>query len=69
MITEIETNISRPIYSLILGTRVVIVLSSDKTVKDLLDKRGGIYSSRPDSYISRVASGGMHFAMMVSHSC
>lgn len=36
-----------PVYSLMLGTTVTIVLSSDQAVKDLLDKRGGIYSSRP----------------------
>ncbi|KAF5657000.1 cytochrome p450 [Fusarium circinatum] len=39
-----------PIYSLILGTKVMIVLNTDQTVKDLVDKRGGIYSSRPESY-------------------
>lgn len=55
----------RPIYSLVLGTRIVIVLSSDEAVKDLLDKRGNIYSSRPDSYITNIAGNGMHFAMMV----
>ncbi|KAF5968610.1 oxidoreductase [Fusarium bulbicola] len=38
------------IYSLILGTKVMIVLNTDQTVKDLVDKRGGIYSSRPESY-------------------
>ncbi|RYP31688.1 hypothetical protein DL767_005601 [Monosporascus sp. MG133] len=37
-----------PVYSLILGTKVLVVLSSDQAVKDLLDKRSGIYSSRPD---------------------
>ncbi|RYC55237.1 hypothetical protein CHU98_g10974 [Xylaria longipes] len=42
-----------PIYSLILGTQVMIVLSSDEAVKDLLDKRSGIYSSRPDMYLSQ----------------
>ncbi|KAI2618110.1 cytochrome P450 [Hypoxylon sp. NC1633] len=42
-----------PIYSLVLGTQIMIVLSSDKAVKDLLDKRGGIYSSRPVRYIAQ----------------
>ncbi|RWA13097.1 hypothetical protein EKO27_g2010 [Xylaria grammica] len=42
-----------PIYSLILGTQVMVVISSDKVVKDLLDKRSGIYSSRPDMYLSQ----------------
>jgi len=56
-----------PIYSLVLGTRVVIVLSSDKTVRDLLDKKGNIYSSRPDSYIVDLVTGGLSFAMMVQY--
>ncbi|KAH8161465.1 hypothetical protein CIB48_g6781 [Xylaria polymorpha] len=54
-----------PIYSLILGTRVMIVLSSDEAVKDLLDKRSGIYSSRPDMYLSQsVVSGGFRMVQM-----
>lgn len=55
-----------PIYSLILGTKVTIVLNSDQTVKDLVDKRGGIYSSRPESYIGQdVLSGGLRILFMV----
>ncbi|KAI0869338.1 cytochrome P450 [Hypoxylon argillaceum] len=42
-----------PVYSLMLGPKVMIVLSSDQAVKDLLDKRGGIYSSRPERYIAQ----------------
>ncbi|KAI3327605.1 cytochrome P450 [Xylariaceae sp. AK1471] len=42
-----------PVYSLILGTKVMIVLNSDVAVKDLIDKRGAIYSSRPDAYIAQ----------------
>lgn len=49
---------SRGIYSLVLGTTVMIVISSDRVVKDLLEKRSGIYSSRPDMYIMRELSGG-----------
>lgn len=54
-----------PIYSLMLGTKVMVVLNTDQAVKDLLDKRSGIYSSRPDMYISRIASGGLRFTLMV----
>lgn len=55
-----------PIYSLILGTRVMIVLSSDQVVKDLLDKRSAIYSSRPDAYIGQnILSGGLRVLFMV----
>lgn len=54
-----------PIYSLVLGNTITIVLSSDIAVKDLLDKRSGIYSSRPGMYISGLASGGLRMIIMV----
>ena len=54
-----------PVYSLILGTKVMIVLSSDQAIKDLLDKRSGIYSSRPDMYLGQVVSGGLRMLLMV----
>jgi len=58
-----------PVYSLMLGTRVLIVLSSDQAVKDLLDKRSAIYSARPDMYIGQeLCSGGLRFLMMVMYS-
>jgi len=54
-----------PIYSVILGTKTMIVLSSDEVVKDLLDKRSAIYSDRQDHYIGQtVLSGGNRFLMM-----
>ncbi|KAI1409932.1 putative cytochrome P450 [Hypoxylon sp. FL1857] len=40
-----------PIYSLMVGSNPLIVLQSHKIAKDLLDKRGSNYSSRPDLYI------------------
>ncbi|KAF2195125.1 cytochrome P450 [Zopfia rhizophila CBS 207.26] len=54
-----------PIYSLILGTKVMIVLNSDVAIKDLLDKRSGIYSSRPELYLGQVVSGGLRMLLMV----
>lgn len=57
-----------PIYSLILGTKVMIVLSSDKTIKDLLDKRSNIYSSRPEMYLGNIVSGGFRMLLMVGGS-
>jgi hypothetical protein len=58
-----------PIYSLMLGTRVLVVLSSDQAVKDLLDKRSAIYSDRLDMYIGQeLCSGGLRFLMMVISS-
>lgn len=57
-----------PIYSLILGTKVLIVLSEDRVVKDLLDKRSAVYSSRPEQYLGQeVLSGGLRVLLMVSH--
>ncbi|RMJ17408.1 hypothetical protein CDV36_002920 [Fusarium kuroshium] len=53
-----------PVYSLILGTKVMIVLSSDKAVKDLLDKRSTIYSSRPEMYLGQIVSGGLRVLLM-----
>ncbi|KAI1380627.1 cytochrome P450 [Hypoxylon crocopeplum] len=53
-----------PVYSLILGTQVMIVLSSDKAIKDLLDKRSNIYSSRTELYLTNILSGGQRVAMM-----
>jgi hypothetical protein len=55
-----------PVYSLILGTKTLVVLSSDEAVKDLLDKKSGIYSDRQDMYIGQtLCSGGLRFLMMV----
>ncbi|TIA42557.1 cytochrome P450 [Aureobasidium pullulans] len=39
-----------PIYSILAGSRPIIVLSSVEVVKDLLDKRSAIYSDRPEAY-------------------
>lgn len=56
-----------PIYSLILGSKVLIVLSEDRVVKDLLDKRSAIYSSRPEQYLGQeIFSGGLRVLLMVS---
>ena len=57
-----------PVFSLMLGTKCMIVLSSDQAIKDLVDKRGAIYSSRPDSYIAQdILSGGFRVLFMVCH--
>jgi cytochrome P450 len=54
-----------PVYSLIIGTSTMIVLTSDVAVKDLLDKRSAIYSDRLDMYIGyTLCSGGLRFLMM-----
>ena len=57
-----------PVFSLQLGTKTMIVLSSDVAVKDVLDKRSSNYSDRPDMFIGQeVASGGMRLVVMVSN--
>lgn len=56
-----------PVYSLMLGTKVMIVLSSDRAVKDLLDKRSTYYSSRADVYLGRINSGNERVLLMVRH--
>ncbi|CAG7969918.1 unnamed protein product [Penicillium salamii] len=54
-----------PVYSLILGTKCLIVLSSDEAVKELLDKRSGLYSHRPEMYIGQtLCSGNLRLLMM-----
>ena len=56
-----------PVYSLMLGTKVLIVLSSDEAVKELLDRRSGIYSDRQDMYVGQtLCSGDLRLLMMVS---
>lgn len=56
-----------PVYSLILGTKTLVVLSSDQAVKDLLDKKSALYSHRQDMYIGQtLCSGNLRLLMMVS---
>jgi hypothetical protein len=58
-----------PVYSLMLGTKCLVVLSSDEAVKDLLDKRSSIYSDRQEMYIGQtLCSGNLRLLMMVIHS-
>jgi hypothetical protein len=55
-----------PIYSLMLGTQCLIILSSDEAVKELLDRRSGIYSHRQEMYTGQqLCSGGLRMLMMV----
>jgi hypothetical protein len=55
-----------PVYSLMLGTKTMIVLSSATAVKDLLDKKSVNYSARPDLYFGQtLLSGGKRMVMMV----
>lgn len=54
-----------PVYSLMLGTKMLVVLSSDVAVKELLDRRSAIYSDRQDMYIGMtLCSGNLRFLMM-----
>lgn len=58
-----------PIYSLMIGSTPLIILQSHKIAKDLLEKRGSNYSSRPDLYImSDLSSRGLRQVAMVSRA-
>jgi hypothetical protein len=58
-----------PIYSLMVGSNPLILIQSHKIAKDLLDKRGANYSSRPDLYIlSELSSRGLRQVAMVCSS-
>ncbi|KAK4497142.1 hypothetical protein PRZ48_011592 [Zasmidium cellare] len=53
------------IYSLILGTKTLIVLSSDEAVKELLDRRSNNFSDRPEMYIGQtLCSDSLRLLMM-----
>jgi len=57
-----------PVYSLILGTQTWVVLSNDEAIKELIDRRSAIYSSRLDMYVGQtLCSGGLRFLMMVGN--
>jgi hypothetical protein len=48
-----------------IGTKTLIVLSTDQAVKDLMDKKSNIYSSKPDLYVSQdLISGGYRMLFM-----
>ncbi|KAF2993292.1 hypothetical protein E8E14_000680 [Neopestalotiopsis sp. 37M] len=54
-----------PIFSLILGTKTFIVVTSDKVVKDLFEKRSKVYSSRPELYLGwTILGSGLRMASM-----
>ncbi|BCR86202.1 cytochrome P450 [Aspergillus chevalieri] len=54
-----------PVYSLMLGTKVMIVLNTDDAIRELVDKRGAIYASRPESFIAQdTISGGLRILWM-----
>ncbi|KAI0973096.1 cytochrome P450 [Xylaria arbuscula] len=54
-----------PIYSLMVGSNPLIMVQSQEIAKELLDKRGSNYSSRPDLYIlSDLASRGLRQVAM-----
>lgn len=47
---------------------MLVVLNTDQVVKDLLDKRSNIYSSRPELYLANIVSGGMRIILLVVSS-
>ena len=54
------------IFSLKLGPGTAVVLTDRRLVKQLVDKKGGIYSNRPHSYVSHnLITGGDH--ILIAH--
>ncbi|POS69406.1 cytochrome P450 [Diaporthe helianthi] len=54
-----------PIYSLMVGSNPLIMIQSQEIAKELLDRRGANYSTRPDLYIlSELASRGLRQVAM-----
>ncbi|KAK2798791.1 hypothetical protein FQN51_007467 [Onygenales sp. PD_10] len=53
-----------PIFSVMLGCKTMIVLTSPHAVRELLDKRSGIYSSRPELYIAQICTGHNNIGLM-----
>ncbi|KAL2871615.1 cytochrome P450 [Aspergillus lucknowensis] len=53
-----------PIISLKLGQRILIVLGSHKVVRELLEKRGAIYSSRPQMAVAERVTKGLQTALL-----
>ncbi|KAI1613904.1 cytochrome P450 [Exophiala viscosa] len=54
------------VFSLKFGGGTVIILFDRKAVHHLLDKKGVIYSERPESYVPNLVTGGDSFAFMNS---
>ncbi|PPJ49559.1 hypothetical protein CBER1_01956 [Cercospora berteroae] len=52
------------IYSLKLGTGTAVVITDRRLVKELVDKKSSKYSTRPDSYVANLISGGDHILLM-----
>lgn len=52
------------LYSLKLGTGTAIVLTDPRLVKQLVDKKSSIYSSRPTSHVADLITGGDHLLVM-----
>lgn len=55
-----------PVFSLIMGPKTIVVLSSDIAVKEVLDKQSSITNERGDHYVGHdVLSGGERMLLMV----
>jgi hypothetical protein len=56
------------IFSLMLGSKMMVVLSSPEVVKELLDRQSAVTSSRQDLYIAQeLGSGGQRMLLMVGN--
>ncbi|KAE8381535.1 cytochrome P450 [Aspergillus bertholletiae] len=53
-----------PIISLKYGQKTVIVLGNHRVTRDLLDKRSGVYSSRPKMVVADRVTKGLHIGLL-----
>jgi cytochrome P450 len=51
------------VYSVKFGPTNIIVLCDRKAIHALLDKKGAIYSDRPQNYVGRLLTQGDHIAL------
>lgn len=59
-----------PVFSLMIGTKTMVVLSSDVAVKEILEKRSSVTNERGDHYVGhQILGGGEHMLLMVRSVC
>ena len=50
-------------FSLKFGPTSIVVLCDRKAIHSLLDKKGNIYSDRPETYVGNILTQGDHIAL------
>lgn len=52
------------VFSLKRGSATTLVITDREAIRNLLDKKSGIYSRRPDSFVARTITQGDHMLVM-----